>query len=264
MARTGGNLWGRLHRPVRERAVFLHVPKCGGTSIRVALRDAYSWPFSGSRRDFFHLSPHRSEDAAKIVGQPVTVLRDALLRYHLSKERIRLATGHFRWPHGLREAFPDVALITVLRDPVSHFLSSYYFRRDERGPRQRKRIAMDLDAFLESKSARDLGAMFVRFLLGPIDPEDPADAGVIAEAASHLASVDVIGVLEDLPGFGIAFQRRFGAPLRIPRANAGRLRSEGEGREITEDHVARIRELVRPNQVLYEVALSEIRRRTEA
>jgi hypothetical protein len=157
----------------------------------------------------------------------------------------------------------DVALITLLRDPVSHFLSSYYFQREERGQRQRKRVTVDLDTFLESRGAREVGTLFVRYLLGPIEPQDPADAGVIGAAASHLESVDVIGVLEDLPGFSIAFQRRFGAPLRIPRANAGRLRREHEDREISEDHVSRIRELVRPNQALYDVALSEIRRRTE-
>lgn len=237
------------------------MPKCGGTSIRVSLRAAFNWPLARSRRHFFHVSPRRSNRAADLASLPLHVLRDAMLRYHLCDERIRLLTGHYRWPVGIRDEFPGVNLITLLREPVSHFLSMYFFQREERGQAKHRRVTADLDTFLESERALAIGSTFVRYLTGPNDCEVARDEETIGVAARHLASVEVLGVLEDLPGFSAAFQERFGVLLRIPRANAGRLRPQLEQQEVTAAHRARIRDLVLPNQALYDVALAEIRRR---
>ena len=126
---------------------------------------------------------------------------------------------------------------------------------------EHRRLTDDLDTFLESERALAIGSTFVRYLTGPNDCEVARDEQTIGVAARHLASVEVLGVLEDLPGFSAAFPERYTEALLIPRANAGRLRLGLERDEVTVAQRARIRDLVLPNQALYDVALAEIRRR---
>ena len=252
-----GGLPRRFARALDARIVFLHVPKCGGNSVRLALRDAYRGPFSGGSRHRMHVSPEGSRRAAESLGVPVDAFRDALLRYHLAESKQRLFTGHFAWPEGLQGEFPDVSLVTLLRDPVAHFLSCYY------DARERGRTDESLEVFLEGQHARRLGARFVRAFAGPAARDVEGDAAQEA-ARERLASVTVLGLLEDLPGFVADFERRFGVRLRLPHANAGRLRRRAEPEELTDSLRARIRERVAPNQALYDFATLEIARRRDA
>jgi hypothetical protein len=250
-----GGRWLRFARALDARIVFLHVPKCGGNSLRLALRDVYRSPFSGGGPRRLHVSPGASRRAAASLGVSVEAFRDALLRYHLRDDaKCRLFTGHFFWPEGLLEEFPDVSFVTLLRDPVAHFLSNYYESR-EKG-----RSGESLEAFLESRAARRIGTRFVRNFAGDFEPEKLEPAHVEL-ARSRLAQVAVLGVLEDLPGFADDFQRRFGARLRLPHANAGTLRQRAARTELTDALRARIAERVAMNQELYDFARSEIARR---
>jgi len=247
-----------LHRPLDERLLFLHVPKCGGNSIRIALSEAYNWPLFNSRRRFFNVHPERTRRLAARAGRPVDELRDELLRYHLSDGRIRLATGHLHWPAGFREQFPDVSIVTVLRDPVSRFLSHYYGAREGRGPRA-SHTRLSLEAFLDGPQARRAGRTYLRYFGGDRDEPDALD-----QARRRLADVDVLGILEDLPAFAQAFRARLGAPLLIPHANAGALRRERADEELTEALDARIREIVEADQILYDFVGTEVARRAGA
>jgi len=235
------------------------VPKCGGNSIRIALREAYNLPLSDSRRRFFHVSPRRSRSAAEAAGRPVAELRDEQLRTHLADARVRLFTGHFHWPPGLRDSFPDVSVVILLRDPVSRFLSAYY---DGRGGSAGAAAGTrgTLDDYLDSERARRNGATYAR-IFAWADPGHALDPAVLDLARRRLSGVEVIGVLEDLPSFVAAFEARFGARLIIPRANVGGRRRLREKAEITAPVVERIAELVRPDQVLYDFVQSEIARR---
>ncbi|HXK25033.1 MAG TPA: hypothetical protein VMS55_20360 [Myxococcota bacterium] len=252
-----GGLPRRFARSLDARIVFLHVPKCGGNSVRLALRDAYRGPFSGGSRHRMHVGPEASRRAAESLGVPVDAFRDALLRYHLAESKRRLFTGHFAWPEGLLEEFPDVSLVTLLRDPVAHFLSCYYEAR-ERG-----RTGDSLDAFLDGPHARRIGARFVQAFAGSPARDLESDAAQQA-ARERLASVTVLGLLEDLPGFVADFRQRFGVRLRLPHANAGRLRQQAARDELTDSLRARIEERVAPNQALYDFATLEIARRRDA
>lgn len=251
-----------VHRPLDERVLFLHVPKCGGNSIRTALRGAYNWPLSKSRRRFFNVSPRRSRRVAEMVGRPVGDVRDELLRYHLLDERVRLATGHFLWPEGLREQFPDVCFVTTLREPVSRFLSAYYAARAGRAA-PASRTTASLEAFLDSEEARRVGSSYVSFFARAA-PKEALEPDALELAKRRLVSVEVLGVLEDLPGFVAAFEQRFGARLVIPRANVGGLRRQRERTEVTEAIREGIAELVRPDQILYDFVVGEIASRKSA
>ncbi len=262
MQRLGRAFSRPAYRPLDQRVLFLHVPKCGGNSIRTALREAYNWPLSNSRRRLFNVSPRRSRHVAEMLGRPVGDVRDELLRYHLLDKRVRLATGHFLWPEGLREQFPDVSFVTTLREPVSRFLSAYYGAREGRVSAE-SRTTASLEAFLDSEEARRTGSSYVR-AFARVAPEDALESDVLELAKRRLASVEVLGVLEELAAFAAAFEQRFGARLAIPRANVGRLRRQRERTEVTEAIRERIAELVRPDQILYDFVLGELASRKGA
>ncbi|HEX5068565.1 MAG TPA: hypothetical protein VFY49_20765, partial [Myxococcota bacterium] len=249
----------RLGRALDARIVFLHVTKCGGNSLRLALRDVYRSPFSGGGRRRLHVSPGTSRRAAESLGIPTEAFRDALLRYHLRDDaKCRLFTGHFFWPEKLLDEFPDVSFVTLLRDPVAHFLSNYYEARED------GRSGESLEAFLDSEAAERIGTRFARNFAGSVFEPDKFEPAQIELAQSRLAQVAVLGVLEDLPGFIDDFERRFGARLRLPHANAGALRQRAAREELSDALRARIAERVAANQALYDFARSEIARRRAA
>jgi hypothetical protein len=253
-----GGVPRRFARALDARIVFLHVPKCGGNSLRLALRDVYRGPFSGGSRHRMHVSPEGSRRAAESQGVAVDAFRDALLRYHLAESKLRLFTGHFPWPEGLLEEFPDVSLVTSLRDPVAHFLSCYYEARES------GRTSESLEAFLEGRDARRIGARFVQAFGGSLGASELDSEAAQQAARERLARVTVVGLLEDLSGFAADFRRRFGVRLRFPHANAGRLRQRVERDERVDSLRARIEERVAPNQALYDFATLEIARRRDA
>ena len=188
--------------------------------------------------------------AAEQLGIPVAELRDALLQYHLSNGRVRLVSGHFRWRPELREQFPDVVFLTLLREPVAHFLSSYFFQREERG--QRNPITEDLATHLQSERALSAATRFVTFFGGADTPAGAVAPAAIARARHELARLDLVGVLEDLPAFTAAYERRFDRALHIPHAHRGNLRPKAEREEVTPELRARIEELVAPNRAVYD------------
>jgi hypothetical protein len=94
----------------REALIFLHIPKTAGTTLNRIIDWQYN-PLS-----IFTLDPYR--------------IRATVERFKtLSEERrrcFRVVRGHLYY--GLHEFLPQGATyITMLREPVARFLSSYYF-----------------------------------------------------------------------------------------------------------------------------------------
>ncbi len=92
--------------------VFYHLPFTGGTSIQVALRLAYEKDIS------FNIKRRSGLEAiTRFAELPSTRLSS--LRYI-----------HLHHPYPLELGPPDKVFFTVLRDPVSYFLSGYFKRRN--------------------------------------------------------------------------------------------------------------------------------------
>jgi Sulfotransferase family len=103
------------HRDPDEPVIFLHLPKCGGTTLNRIIE----WEYPPSRifsvdPSFFRWSYYR------------------MTRWPASRlARMRVFKGHM--PFGLHERLPRPAVyITVLRDPIDRAVSEYYYARSRR------------------------------------------------------------------------------------------------------------------------------------
>lgn len=206
--------------------VFVHVPKCGGTSVEEALTSAY--PLSRVRVD-----SERSAAAAKAVLPAGSTTREVLvaasrMRSHVLEYMLGCGygciTGHAPLRPQMLEAFGDYhAFVTLLRHPVARFKShyAYSFRSGRHGE-----IAEPLEAFLDTPRARDIAELFLKyFALGETGaPFDRASA--IAQSKATLEKMAVVGFVDDMDGFAADLTRSLGRPIKIGHANRG----EGKNR----------------------------------
>lgn len=184
MDRTGTTP-GRRERPL----FFVHVMRCGGTSLRAML-----W---------------RAVDQARVWPNQTDILRNAG-RYPEHDEALALprdffldvdlVSGHYPWI--LAEHLPRPPLVvTFLRDPVARTLS--HLRRHTRVHQlDRDRGMLDLldDARFTDASVRDYQVRYFAWrALGErasVNHALPVDAGRLELAEERLASCDVVGVTD--------------------------------------------------------------------
>ena len=183
---------------------FLHVPKCGGTSIQVALEEAYGLR-PGIRIDlrgnihhtaFFRLNPHASKEAADRLGMPLHALREHVLLYQMSCSGWKLISGHFQFSDAAYEGYhTKYTFITLIRDPVARWYSHYFYDRDKKGDHFGVEDA--IDDYLTSPRGRSTGRLIARYFAGADCGEDD----IVEQAIQNIAKFDVVGVLEDLSTF---------------------------------------------------------------
>ncbi|MEM0908653.1 MAG: hypothetical protein AAGJ94_14895 [Pseudomonadota bacterium] len=138
-----------------ERVVFLHIPKCGGSSLSAML-------------------------ASKFRKEEVLFRRDDILPTMGPAElrKYRYFTGHFS-KYGIDAVPGPKRVVTVLREPRERILSLYYFWRSHRGDVAKRLnlkgplLARELSLvdFLKSKSPEVVSSVnnfLVRVMLGPV------------------------------------------------------------------------------------------------
>ena len=198
----------------------------------------------------------RRSGAARALGRPVGAFREELLAYHMENPATRYLAGHVTVSDQLLDAVGDGwSLVTVLRQPVSKWLSAYFYDRYK--SHEHRRHDLSLAEFVESDRGRQLGSEYVwRFA-----PQYRGDASrseeAIAAATTKLSRFAVVGILERLDLFSASFEQTFGAPLRIGHSNQSPASRDRRDAEVTPELMARVRVLCEPNIRVYD----EVQRR---
>ncbi len=205
-----------------RRVVFIHIPKCAGTSVGQAMARTVH-PFS--RHSLDYRAAFKAAQGPEILQ---TGLRDNLghlqylLGYQLARG-FRFVGGHY--PVGLEVLSRYAAqchFVTVLRDPIARWKSDFAFQHI--GSTQ---VEADFQAVIASGMGLVMGSMMSALLAGRY-PTGPQDAMAIsAEATQNLARFSVVGRVEDLAQFRADFREKVGVNLRIAHKNRTQSRYAG-------------------------------------
>lgn len=193
------------------RIIYIHVPKCGGSSFSPALRMRYLTSqaaialnqgdprLSGTDRMLSDYSARRQE-----------------LRAHVEAGK-RLITGHVQYDPKLHEgAARRYRFVTMLRDPVDRFVSHYhYIQRKHPDPAR----AATLEGFLDTPDAHRLASQYL-FYFGGHWQGPGINAGALTDRAiRNLARFDLVGDLSDPDAFLRGLRRLTLTPLIHLRRN---------------------------------------------
>lgn len=233
--------------------VFVHVPKCGGSSVETALRSAY-------RYSRIRVDSERSAAGAKATLPEGAAVRDTLISASVMRSHVlhyalacgyACITGHAPLRNNMIEAYQGShAFVTILRDPVARFKSHYAFSYQSG---RHGHIGEALDAFLDTPRARDIGTLFIKYF-GLVEPGADYDvAAAVARSKETLAKMEVVGFLDRMDAFAEGVGRIRGKRIAIGHENKGVAR-RAEKMQFTEAQEARIREVCAPDIEIYEWA----------
>jgi len=239
---------------MQHKLFFLHIPKCGGTSLDAAIRAGYSAP--ADLIAHVRLDPVASLRAAKLAGVDAGVLSQSLLYYFMAQAGVRYISGHFTYCETAHRTFgSEWEFITLLRHPVARWFSHYFYNRYK--PGEHYRISEDLPTFVTSPRALRLANASVLQLTGRGMDEILARPRQCAfEAIANLEKFALVGCLERLDTFISQFAERYGARLDVPRLQTNPAPPSLQAAQIDDALRQRVEEMCRMDVQVYEHALS--------
>ncbi len=230
----GRNLLSHLEEKVTDQKwIFLHLPKCGGTSVASGLQRVLGVGPEGfidpvqtrewAQRDL--PDAVRAEGSARLFRLRLTLLREYADRGQ------PLIFGHFPLDeHLLSEGSTEYRWLTVLRDPAQRVLSQFTYGLLTREPsvatsvtavreRWRSYLGSDLFRFHANLYAYYLGGHAVGF-----DPSRVDEMRSCVKA--NLRKFDVCGRLENLPDVASDFLSLTGFDVEFRRLNSSQANSD--------------------------------------
>lgn len=239
----------RAQRPL----VFLHVMKCGGTSIRAGLAVGAVGRRGGS--EIFELDGQVAQAAAGGTNADNWKFRDALLPYVLVAMRPSIVLGHFRYRDGYKELLDSAHFVTMLRDPVDRLVSLYKYRRYKEGidvP-----VSISFDEFIGSKRWAKEGHAYVDTFCGS-DDLDPRSEEAVSAAVANLRRFAVVGIIDRLEDFSQRVTACLGRPVTIPMLNKSPAPETRGDDDIDPGALERAREVCGPDSQVYEQAMATL------
>ncbi len=231
----------RLAPPIRDhRIFFLHIAKCGGTSISNAIAKCYKPWRPENAQGVVNLNEQAARFAEEHSVAGYRHVRRDLLNYTMALPEVKCISGHFQYSNVAHEAFQDRwHFVTVLRDPVKRWLSHYRYNST------RSRITLPIEEFIETRQAQSFGRAFVDEITEDLDKDTLGIDELMPIALARYRKFSVLGTIEDTSGFTQQFEEKFRRKLYIPHLNRTPEQRGPEG--ITESILQRITELCAPD-----------------
>lgn len=239
---------------IGERIFFLHIPKCGGSSLSRAIYNSYG-NRSQQEQVCFSLNGSSARKCSQIWREDNQEYRKKILAYVMSIEKYRYIHGHFAYSDRIFQEFGDKwHFITVLRQPVSQWFSQYFYDTRENSE---VKINEDLKTFVDSERAVLMGNTYVRKLTEGIPASQASSPKAIEQAIENLNKFTLVGVLEKMDILIENYNSLFQVPLKIERINKSPVSKDRQQQQITEEIVNKVTELCKPNWEIYQAALDK-------
>lgn len=216
------------------KVAFVHIAKCGGSSVDFALRSALAAP--GQHR--IDRQQSISSSMASFTGD-ITTLQGScqfsehhaahlqkIFSYYL-QENWQYISGHITITEDLIKQFKDqYAFITILRDPVERFISNYIFNKLTNtkaimlpNSLTTDNVINEAKEILNSKRGWQMANSPTMYLTGRY-PKDKDDAKAMQlEVANNLAQFKVVGFLDNLTAFEQDCAKLTGRAINIGQRN---------------------------------------------
>jgi hypothetical protein len=237
----------QITEPARhDPVVFLHVMKCGGTSVRAGLSRAIG---GDADHPIFEL---QGQAVIGVVGGRHAdnwQFRNRLLHYLLLGPRPSLVLGHFRYRNEYDELLGAAHFVTVLRDPLERFVSLYKYRRHK--DTVDVPVSGSFEQFLETPRWQKQGHVYVTTFSGR-DDLDPHSEEAIEQTISNLGRFAVVGDITNVGSFCDGVAAIIKKPVEIPRFNPSPSPAGSGSAEIDPESLARAREICAPDQAVYD------------
>ena len=232
------------------RILYVHVPKCGGTSFGSALRAA-SFPSqatidlgrSGAIRRALFPDADETDRVLREWEVKQVMLGDLLAR------RVRCISAHACYSERLHTALdPERRVVTMLRDPVERFVSHFHYVHRRHADAGRP---SDLTAFLETEDALRYGSTYLFYFAETYQHVAADLPAAIARAKSNLSRFALIGDLSRSD----AFRRSLQSLARRPVVSWSRNRRPAAARApLTDTLRAQIAAICAPDLEIYAYA----------
>jgi hypothetical protein len=185
-----------LTNRISERIFFIHIPKCGGVSIRQAITAKY---LSIDPRDDCGIVNLNAPVSRQVIetteginypydsddDYPILDFREKLLLYFMAQLSSKFISGHFLFSDYSYIKFGvKFNYITVLRHPVKRWISSYFFNHFK--SESHMKVYEDIETHLESYFGISQGFELVKFLGGANREGDYTSVQAINQAKDNL------------------------------------------------------------------------------
>jgi hypothetical protein len=218
----------------------MHIPKCGGTGVIEGLRRYYN------PSNVFRLDAPASSNAMKLIQMEggINEYRSILLIYAMSSEQYKLIAGHFLFDERAYLNFGERwKFITIIRDPVSRFISHYFFNKYNKS--NHFRINDELEIFLQKPESEELGKMMLKYFSGSLKNAN------IVTAGKNLKKFDIIGTLETVEKFYTTMSIKYKIDIDVIHSNKNPKSIDEQQRLLSPEIIEKITSLCQPDIELY-------------
>ncbi len=179
--------------------------------MRQALQDLYFNPRRPRRKPWYVLNSHTTAEVSAITGVKLYKLREQQLLLAMADAKNKMIAGHFRYSRLAYEHYRGNTLfMTILRDPVSRFISEYFYNRYKHN--DHFRIKCDLDNYINSEIALRQSQLYLSWFT---DTQSKS-VGQYQQAISNINNIDIIGTVEDMPRLVKALEQRLDRKISMP------------------------------------------------
>lgn len=187
------------------RIIYIHVPKCGGTSFGAALRLRY---FASQSTISLGGGDPDLTGNARILSDYAE--RQSELRALVASGR-RMIAGHVQYDPDFHDSLGSrYRFVTLLRDPVMRFVSHYHYQQRKHPDPDR---APTLEAFLDSEEAQHIGSQYLFYFAGKSQDMISDTGPLITRAIQNLRRFDIVGDLGAPDAFARDLRRLTLTPL---------------------------------------------------